>query len=126
MCSHQRIFVAEKGDRELAENVAVLIVDGPPNRAVLDTLEEAEALRHSGVVLIAIGVGPYIEREYLTSLTGNTHRVMMVHNYTMLTSHVGDILTTIVDSFPAGTGQYPLPDSTGRKELSYRRVKSVT
>ena len=110
---YERVFVTRRGDRPAARDVAILVVDGPPNYEQLETLAEAAEVRQRGIVLVAIGVGAYIERQYLVSLTQNQHNVLMLHNYSVITSQVDVVLRTVTDSLPAGTGQQPLPVSTG-------------
>lgn len=105
----ERLFIEDNGDREAAENVAILIVDGPPDVRMSDTVPEAAALRADDTHLLAIGVGHFIDRHYLESLTGNVHAVVMVESYGMLVDYVNEVLGVVVDTLPAGTGQVPLP-----------------
>ncbi|XP_029655835.2 collagen alpha-1(XII) chain [Octopus sinensis] len=72
-----------KSKRRGIQKIAILITDGvstdPP-----EAVQEAEALRKLGVMLIGVGVGDSASKPELVLLTGDSSRVFMVSGYDLL------------------------------------------
>ena len=64
-------FSASNGDRPNVENLAIVVTDGvpyPPNRRA-PALDEARALRNSGIAVITVGITDAIDREFLQEMS---------------------------------------------------------
>ena len=64
-------FSAANGDRPDVENLAIVVTDGVPypNNRRAPALDEARALRNSGVAVITVGITDAIDREFLQQMT---------------------------------------------------------
>ncbi|KAK2165643.1 hypothetical protein LSH36_47g02029 [Paralvinella palmiformis] len=90
------MFVAERGDRPDAINIAVVVTDGKSNNRKR-TLEEAVATRKAGIHIVVIGVGSSIEEEELRGIATDPDddNVFIVKDFYALTKVLTPLLTSV-------------------------------
>ena len=76
--TREQCFNVANGDRHNVQNMAILISDGRPepdeNIRVPAALAEAEALKNTDVILLAIGVTNHIDVDFLQCVISSTDR----------------------------------------------------
>ena len=93
-------FQQVNGDRPGVENIAIVIIDGPANRDVDQTIPNADIVKHEGVRIIAVGVTHvvYIE-DYLRAIaspsTAELETVFAVSDFTDLAGIAPELLSFI-------------------------------
>ncbi|XP_066926759.1 serine-rich adhesin for platelets-like [Clytia hemisphaerica] len=89
--SNLEMFNTENGDRTDKVNVLIVLTDGRSSgRSQL--ISESNALRESGVKVLAVGVGSGVGEEELNIIAGNSLNVFNVSD----ASHLSDIIEEIV------------------------------
>ncbi|XP_066936885.1 serine-rich adhesin for platelets-like, partial [Clytia hemisphaerica] len=89
--SNLEMFNTENGDRTDKVNVLIVLTDGRSSgRSQL--ISESNALRESGVKVLAVGVGSGVGEEELNIIAGNSLNVFNVYD----ASHLSDIIEEII------------------------------
>lgn len=83
---YDKLFTKAYGARSDASKVLILLTDGKQTRKYnfIEPSIPAKALRNSGVLIKAIGIGPYFSRKELESITGSSDAVFRVPYFVSL------------------------------------------
>ena len=116
--TREQCFNVANGDRSNIHNLAIMITDGIPESnfhiRMPETLNEAEALKESGAIVLTIGVTDDIDRQFLdaisssSSLQINTQMSFYVEDFTLLGTirrRVGDAICSSI------TGMYNMVEN---------------
>ena len=99
--TREECFNVANGDRHIIQNLAILISDGRPepddNIRVPAALAEAEALKNTDVILLAIGVTDHIDADFLRSVSSAPQ--IEGQNYFLATDfdYLGTIQKSVVE-----------------------------
>ena len=113
--TRERCFNEANGDRPGVQNLAIMITDGRPEPnpdiRMSQTLNEAEALKESGTIILTIGVTSDVDRQFLdtisssSSLQMNTQLSFYVDDFSLLGTvrrNVGEVTCASI------TGMYTI------------------
>ncbi|KAH3749755.1 hypothetical protein DPMN_184266, partial [Dreissena polymorpha] len=88
------MFTRANGDRENIPNVAILITDGNSTINIERTIPEAQAARHRGILLYAIGIG-LTDTEELNEITGSEQNRYFIDNFDELEQKLETIFKSL-------------------------------
>ena len=111
--TRERCFSEANGDRPKVQNLAIMITDGRPEPdtqiRMSQTLNEAEALKESGTIILTIGVTNDVDRQFLDAVSSssalqmNTQLAFYVDDFSLL----GTIRRSVGEGICASiTGMY--------------------
>ena len=84
--AYDKLFTREYGARENVPQILILLTDGKQTRRYnyIEPSIPAKSLLNSGVLIKAVGIGPYADREELKTITGSEKEVFMADRFTSL------------------------------------------
>merc|ERR1712038_804056 len=96
--AHTQQFVAERGDRSSAQNIAIILTDGTPNLDLDRTVSDADALAAANTQVYVIGITSAITEDLARDMSSGAETLnenyFLANDFTDLSS----IKTSIMDS----------------------------
>ena len=84
--AYDKLFTKEYGARENVPQILILLTDGKQTRRYnyIEPSIPAKSLLNAGVLIKAVGVGSYADRQELETIAGSDKEVFMVKNFLSL------------------------------------------
>lgn len=80
----QEVFNGDEdnsGDRSLAPNIGIVVTDGKSTYDAHLTIPTANAAKHKGTIMVAVGVGDQVDENELNGIASNGSLVLRVDNF---------------------------------------------